>query len=82
MNIIAWCWSQNESRYLVVVNFSEHQSQARIHLPWNNLSGRTWQLIDLMDGDVFQRDGDEMDQSGLYVDLPGWKFHFLRFKID
>src|SRR5207244_12161637 len=43
MNIIAWCWSQNESRYLVVVNFSEHQSQARIHLTWNNISGKKWQ---------------------------------------
>jgi hypothetical protein len=31
---------------------------------------------------VFQRDGNEMQQSGLYVDLPAWKFHFLSFKID
>ena len=77
--VVAWCWSQNESRYLVVVNFSEDQSQARIHLPWDNLAGRTWQLIDLLDGDVFQRDGDEMHLSGLYVDLPAWRFHFLRF---
>ena len=82
MNMIAWCWSQNESQYLVVLNLSEDQSQARIHLPWDNLLGRTWQLIDLLDGDVFQRDGDEMHLSGLYVDLPAWRFHFLHFKID
>jgi hypothetical protein len=82
MNLLSWCWSKNESRYLVVVNFSENQLQARIHLPWDNLAGRTWQLIDLMAGDVFQRNGDEMHQSGLYVDLPAWKFHFLRFKND
>src|SRR2546428_1413501 len=48
MNLVAWCWSQNESRYLVIVNLSEAQSQARIHVPWANLSGRTWQLIDLL----------------------------------
>ncbi|HEY6286229.1 MAG TPA: alpha-amylase family glycosyl hydrolase [Ktedonobacteraceae bacterium] len=77
MNLVAWCWSQNESRYLVVVNLSKDQSQARIHLPWNNLAGRTWQLIDLIDGDAFQRDGDEMHLSGFYVDLPAWRFHFL-----
>jgi len=64
------------------VNLSEDQSQARIHLPWDNLAGRTWQLIDLLDGDVFQRNGDEMHLSGLYVDLPAWRFHFLHFKID
>jgi hypothetical protein len=82
MNLVAWCWSQNELRYLVVVNLSEDQSQARIHLPWDNLPGRTWQLIDLVDGDMFQRNGDEMHLSGLYVDLPAWKFYFLHIKTD
>jgi glycosidase len=80
VNLVSCCWSKDASRYLVVVNFSENPSQARIHLPWDNLAGRTWQLTDLIDGDVFQRDGDEMHLSGLYVDLPAWRFHFLRFK--
>lgn len=82
MNLVAWCWNQNESRYLVVVNFSENHSQGRIHLPWDKLAGRQWQLTDLMSNDVFQREGEEMHQSGLYVDLPAWRFHFLRFSID
>ena len=82
MNLVAWCWSQNESRYLIVVNLLEDQSQARIHLPWNDLAAKTWRLVDLMSGDVFQRDGDEMNKSGLYVDLPGWRFYFLQFKLD
>jgi hypothetical protein len=80
MNMVSWGWSQNESRYLVVVNFSEIQSQAHIHLSWDNLAGKTWQLIDLISDDVFHRDGDEMHQSGLFVDLPAWRFHFLCFK--
>jgi glycosidase len=82
MNVIAWCWSQNGSRFLVVVNFSESQSQARVHLPWENLAGKTWQLMDSLDGDLFQRDGDEMHLSGLYVDLPAWRYHFLCFKTE
>ena len=82
MNLVAWCWSQKESYHLVVVNLSENQSQARIHLPRNDLAARTWQLIDLMSGDVFQRDGDEIHKSGLYVDLHAWKFYFLSFKSD
>ncbi|MGZ6365940.1 MAG: alpha-amylase family glycosyl hydrolase [Ktedonobacteraceae bacterium] len=82
MNLVAWCWSQNESHHLIVVNLSENQSQALIHLPWNDLAVRTWQLVDLMSGDVFQRDGDEMHNSGLYVDLPAWRFYFLQFKPD
>ncbi len=82
MNLVAWCWNRSESRYLVVVNLSEDQSQARIHLPWDNLAGRTWQLMDVLNGNVFQRDGNEMHYSGLYADLPAWRFHFLRFKTD
>jgi hypothetical protein len=82
MNLVAWCWSQNESYHLIVVNLSKDQSQARIHLTWNDLAARTWQLIDLMSGDVLQRDGDEIQKSGLYVDLPAWKFYFLSFKSD
>ena len=80
MNLVAWCWNQSESRYLVVVNLSEDQSQARIHLPWDDLAGRTWQLTDVLNGNAFQRDGDEMHLSGLYVDLPAWRFHFLQFQ--
>jgi hypothetical protein len=82
MNMVAWSWSQKESHHLIVVNISENQSQALIHLPWNDLVARTWQLRDLMSGDVFQRDGDEIHTSGLYVDLPAWKFYFLSFKSD
>ena len=64
------------------MNLSEYQSQARVQLPWNNLAGRTWQLTDVLSGDVFQRDGDEMHLMGLYVDLPAWRFYFLRFNAS
>jgi len=80
LNLLAWCWSQGEERYLVVVNLSEYQSQAQIHLPWNNLAGRTWYLTDVLIDDVFVRDGEQMRSIGLFVDLPAWKFHFLRFQ--
>jgi len=33
LNLVAWCWVQDEARYLVVVNLSQYQSQARIQLP-------------------------------------------------
>ncbi len=79
LNLVAWCWDLDEARYLVVINLSEYQSQARIQLPWNNLAGRAWRLTDVLSGDTFEREGDEMHVTGLYVDLPAWKFHFLRF---
>src|SRR6266568_3276507 len=82
LNLVAWCWEQGRERYLVVVNLSEDQSQGRVQLPWNDLSGRTWHLTDVLSSETFERDGNEMQSAGLYVDLPAWRFHFLRFQSD
>ncbi len=82
LNLVAWYWRPGESHYLVVVNISEYQSQACIHLLWDNLAGRTWQLTDVLNDNVFERNGDEMHSTGLYVDLPAWRFHYLCFQPD
>ena len=79
LNLVAWCWDLDEARYLVVVNLSEYRSQAHIQLPWDNLTGRAWHLTDVLSGDTFEREGDEMHLTGLSVDLSAWKFRFLRF---
>jgi glycosidase len=79
-NLVSWCWTLNQKRYAVVVNFSDYKSQARVKLPWAELSDRRWQLDDLISGNRYvPRDGSEMLQAGLYVDLEPWRFHFLSF---
>lgn len=79
LNLVAWCWWGGEARYLVVINLSDVQSQGCVKLPWSDLNGNKWQLTDVLSGDVFVRSGDDMVSSGLHVDLPPWRFHFLRF---
>jgi len=74
-NILAWCWARGEERCLVVVNFSDRTSQALVHVPWDELRGRTWRLADALSGEAYDRSGDEMRNSGLYVDLQPWGFH-------
>ncbi len=80
LNLGAWCWDQGRECYLVIVNLSEDRSQGRIRLPRNELAGRTWYLTDVLNGDIFERDGGELESAGLYVDLSAWRFHFLRFQ--
>jgi hypothetical protein len=82
LNLVVWCWVQGEARYLVVVNLSTYQSQARIQLPWDNFASKSWHLTDVLSGDIFEREDDELHTTGLYVDLPAWRFHFLRFQPD
>ena len=76
-NLVAWCWSKDDERYLVAVNLSDCPAQARIHTGWNNLAGRTWNLTDKLSGTVYERSGDELQSSGLYVDLAPWGYHLL-----
>lgn len=79
VNLVAWCWRDGATRHLIVVNLSAVPSQARVRVPWADLDGRTWQLTDVLNDEVYDRDGGEMCHPGLFVDLGGWDFHFLRF---
>jgi hypothetical protein len=78
-NIVAWCWKWREERYLVVVNFSNYKSQALVRVPWHEIGGAKWRLFDVLSGERFDRDGEQMQFPGLFVDLAGWKSHFLKF---
>lgn len=82
-NILAWTWSQGEQRRrLIAVNFSEGPAQAMIRLPWTEMAGHRWILSDPVAGVSFDRQGDDMRDHGLYVDLPPWSFHILRVTED
>jgi hypothetical protein len=80
MNLIPYCWLKGEDRYLVVINFSDVQSQGNVKLPWNELQGKRWQLVDVLSGSTYERTGDDMLHPGLYIDLGPWSPHLFRLK--
>ncbi len=75
--LIAYCWSSEQARDLVVVNYADAPAQARVQLPWPDLAGREWALNDRLSGARFTRSGDEMASDGLYVELAPWASHFV-----
>jgi hypothetical protein len=77
LRLVSWCWSGPDSRHLVVVNLSDAAAQARVRLPWDDVAGRTWTLTDRLDGERFERAGDEIAATGLYVALDAWESNFL-----
>jgi hypothetical protein len=77
-NVVAWSWNKGEDRYLIVVNLSDSPAQARIKVNGENLGRTTWRLIDPLSGADYERSGDDVLSSGLYVDLGPWGFHFFR----
>jgi hypothetical protein len=80
LNIIAWCWASDDERCLIVVNFRDGASQARVQVPWDELRGKMWRLVDILSGETYDRNGDDMRNNGLHVDLGPWKYHFFRLK--
>jgi hypothetical protein len=80
--LVAWCWSTEGSRSLVVVNLSDRPAQARVRLPWTDLAERTWRLEDRLASEGFERGGEELADDGLYVALDGWGHHFLAFSPE
>jgi hypothetical protein len=77
-NLLAWCWHKEKERRLIVVNLSPLSSQGLVQVPWKDLTGSEWQLEDVLTGQNFLRNGSEMLQPGLYVDLEAWKVHFFK----
>jgi hypothetical protein len=76
-NLAAWSWRSDEDYLLGVVNLSDTSAQGRIRLPWVELRDRSWQMTDLFTDETLERSGEEMVDSGLYVNLPPWGFHVL-----
>jgi len=80
LNVLAWCWVRENERHLVVVNFRQDASQARVHLPWDELKGRNWRLCDALSGEAYDRSGDEMRDAGLHVDLGPWECRLFQVR--
>jgi glycosidase len=81
VNILAWCWAKDEERYLIVINYRQESSQARVQLPWDALRGKLWHLNDVLSGQIYERNGDEMRDAGLYVDLGPWQCHLFHARV-
>jgi alpha amylase-like protein len=79
-NLVACSWDDGINRCLVIVNLSAVASQARVSLPWLDLGTHRWVLRDPINGDVYDRNGEELSTDGLFVDLQPWHFHWLRLK--
>jgi hypothetical protein len=76
-NLVAWCWRSAGEHHLVVVNLSDSGAQGQVRLPWDELTGTSWQMTDLFTGQMYERSGKEMCNPGMYVDLPPWGCHVL-----
>ena len=79
LNLVAWHVHSERKRHLIVVNLSKDRSQATIRLSLQDLAGKQWRMTDVISGSTYERQGDELRDAGLYVDLDPWGFHLLKY---
>jgi hypothetical protein len=79
---IAWAWEEPGGERLVVcVNFADHQSQCYVRIPFADLGGRIWKFRDLIGEADYERDGNDLQSQGLYLDVAPWQYHVFDVKI-
>jgi hypothetical protein len=80
---IGYSWqSASGKHWLALVNYSPHQSQCYFCLPIPELRGRPCQLRDWFSPVVYDCQGDELLDKGLYLDLPEWGYHLFEITIS
>jgi glycosidase len=72
---VCFAWESPNEKQLVVVNYAADQSQCYLRLSFNDLEGKQWQLRDWFTGDMFEREGNDLQSKGLYLDEPAWKYY-------
>jgi hypothetical protein len=73
---LAFAWQgPGEEQLLAAVNYAPNQSQCYIRLPFPNLANQQWRLRDLLSDAGYDRDGNDLESRGLYLDLAPWRYH-------
>jgi hypothetical protein len=71
---VAFAWQgPGGERLVVAVNQAPERGQCFVRLPFEDLFGRSWRLTDEIGSAVHDRDGDDLQARGLFLDEPAWQ---------
>jgi hypothetical protein len=76
----SWRGSGGE-RMLIVVNYAPHPSQCYLNLPFPEVKNRTVRVKDSLSSACYIREGDELLERGLYLDLEPWSYHVFDLEV-
>jgi Alpha amylase, catalytic domain len=79
-NFVIVQWQRQAPEFdLVVVNLAPNRSQCYAPLSVEHLAAHNWEMRDLLGQEYYRRSGDDLQNQGLYLDLPphgAQLFHF------
>ncbi len=78
--IIQWQTPGDSSHFdVVVINHADHRSQCRARLTAQGLRQGEWVLKDALSHESYERDGDDLADNGLYLDVGPHAAQLFRF---
>jgi glycosidase len=81
-DFIAYTWVGDAGfRHLVIVNYAHSQGQCRLPLPFLEFRGKPVRLTDLIGTEVYDRDGSELIDRGLYIDHAPWHYNVFELRV-
>jgi glycosidase len=80
-NVLLIQWQANPEQFdLVVVNLVPQRSQCYVPLTIANLANHHWSLRDLLGTERYLRVGADLEQQGLYLDVPPYAAQIFQFQ--
>jgi hypothetical protein len=73
--LFAWVWTAGREAVFCAANLSDRPVSGRVRIAMQGLGGRRTRWRDVLDGSVYDRDGDELLGPGLFVSLESWMAH-------
>ena len=81
-DFVSFAWqTRDRGAYVVVVNYSDHQGQCHLRLPFAGLAGQKVRLADTMGSEIYDRDGATLVEPGLFIDLGAWRYNVFRLEF-
>ena len=72
----SWRGSGGE-RILIAVNYAPHPGQCYLNLPFPEVKDRSIRFKDSLGSACYAREGNELLERGLYLDLQPWSYHLF-----
>jgi hypothetical protein len=71
---IAFGWQGDAGALsLVAVNYAPNQAQCHVRVPFPDLAGKPWRLVDQLSSAAYDWHGDDLLARGLYLDMAPWQ---------
>jgi glycosidase len=79
-NLISYLWWEDNKYILIAVNYSPYRLKAHVRIEQIKYGLNDWVFTDLLTGENFKYNGEDLDEYGLFIDLPSWNGHIFNIQ--